>query len=757
VLSFKHGHHTLYKDLILENISDFTINGNNSTFSCIKPSLGIAIINVTNITIKNFHINQCSKDFTIDLKHKRRYTPLATKTALFINHSADVVITNISITVNNHTSGIIGINIFTCNLNKSSITNINVLGICENSTFNSVSGVVLYYNDNRNNFSKVVIEIQQFNYKTHGLCNNSYALRLIMMHKRYNVTMQIHDTNFSNLFNSSALLYYAESCRNSYQRSLLTFFNCKIYNNKGNKIVSMFLIEIHSHDNIFDITKSKYLCSKLANFIIFRKCDFVNNTNMNSLINILLKHNEQLNVFISITKCNISFNNDLQLINTDSELKLIKTLSYTITITGTNILLNSCAAKTRISLITVTSGSIVLRNSTIANNTNFENIIQLHSSLLRFQGFTKISGNCVRYIANGKEGTYYVYTEFSKVYVTENFVYLVSKTSVTYTKNFKSICTNQFITHKNKNLDHKFKNGTKLNFTVIQKNNMYTVPQYEINFLTQEHNEACVWLASTAFQTTKSTEVLNTIFDIERNYTNKSTIGKIPSSVCPCSSLNDFDCTKHEIGSIFPGQTLTIKLILPEIVSTKSENRYTTMMAKMYNSSKLGCQIFNAHEVSQTHLRHKCNKYNYTIWFNGNSSECELYLGTEGVPEIFYVNLMPCPIGFSLQHDKKGCYCDKTLNTNIIKITSCDLDDGTILHPGNSWLSGKVVNSSHTYKVSINCPFNYCLPNPSHLNLSNPNVQCQFNRSGLLCGHCQKVLALSLGHPNVKSVQIFTC
>jgi len=228
VLSFKHGHHTLYKDLMLQDVNEFTINGNNSTFSCIKSSLGIAIINVTNITIKNLHINQCSKDYTINLKHKSGYTPLATKTALFVNHSADVVITNISITVNNNTSGIIGINIFMCNLRESSITNISVLGLCDNSTFNSVSGIALYYNDNRSNFSKVVIQIKQFNCKTHGLCNNSYALRLIMMHKRYNVTMQVHDTNFSNLSNSSALLYYAESCRNSYQKSSLTFFNCKI-------------------------------------------------------------------------------------------------------------------------------------------------------------------------------------------------------------------------------------------------------------------------------------------------------------------------------------------------------------------------------------------------------------------------------------------------------------------------------------------------------------------------------------------------
>ena len=43
--------------------------------------------------------------------------------------------------------------------------------------------------------------------------------------------------------------------------------------------------------------------------------------------------------------------------------------------------------------------------------------------------------------------------------------------------------------------------------------------------------------------------------------------------------------------------------------------------------------------------------------------------------------------------------------------------------------------------LSIYCPFHYCLPHSSHLNFSTPNSQCQFNRSGLLCGHCQQGLS----------------
>ena len=119
---------------------------------------------------------------------------------------------------------------------------------------------------------------------------------------------------------------------------------------------------------------------------------------MNSLINVLLKHHEQLNVLIEIRNSNICYNKELHFINTDSELKLLKALSHTIIINATKILSNSCTTKNRISLIALTSGIIELENSVIANNSNFENIIKLHSSLLQYVGITVFSGNYARYI-----------------------------------------------------------------------------------------------------------------------------------------------------------------------------------------------------------------------------------------------------------------------------------------------------------------------------------------------------------------------
>ena len=257
----------------------------------------------------------------------------------------------------------------------------------------------------------------------------------------------------------------------------------------------------------------------------------------------------------------------------------------------------------------------------------------------------------------------------------------------------------------------------------------------------------CTWIPDTAFQTSNSIKVFAKIFnETNKIKANKSVISNIPSSVCFCSSPNHYgrhvNCTEHELGTIFPGQTLRVQLKLKLQSMTKAVTEMMVQTNKKYLPSN-ACSVTNVDEIRQNHASQDCNNYSYTIW--SNLSECELYLGTaEGVSEVFFVKLMACPIGFSLQESKKCCYCDTVL-TEFISISSCNLDEGTVLRPANSWISGDTVNNTHVYDVSTCCPFDYCLPHASHLNPSNPDLQCQYRRSGILCGHCQKGLSTVFG------------
>ena len=103
---------------------------------------------------------------------------------------------------------------------------------------------------------------------------------------------------------------------------------------------------------------------------------------------------------------------------------------------------------------------------------------------------------------------------------------------------------------------------------------------------------------------------------------------------------------------------------------------------------------------------------------------------------IFYARQLPCPPGFIKIN--KECVC----HLQLVKfgVLACNINDQTIQRPANSWLSATPHNGSYIYFISLWCPFDYCLSHPSHLDLSIANMQCQFNRSGILCGRCQQGL-----------------
>ena len=73
-------------------------------------------------------------------------------------------------------------------------------------------------------------------------------------------------------------------------------------------------------------------------------------------------------------------------------------------------------------------------------------------------------------------------------------------------------------------------------------------------------------------------------------------------------------------------------------------------------------------------------------------------------------------------------------------ITQCNINNQTVLRPRNIWIIA-TAQIPYSYCITEHCPFHYCLRHSSHLNFSTPNSQCQLNRSGLLCGHCQQGLS----------------
>ena len=98
------------------------------------------------------------------------------------------------------------------------------------------------------------------------------------------------------------------------------------------------------------------------------------------------------------------------------------------------------------------------------------------------------------------------------------------------------------------------------------------------------------------------------------------------------------------------------------------------------NTQEDDCSITESYQLSQTHLSHGCNNYSYTLWpSHKHITECKLFVGLKGMPEMLFVGINHCPKGFTLQSSKKSCDCDPALNNIYFTITSCDLYLQTIV------------------------------------------------------------------------------
>ena len=78
----------------------------------------------------------------------------------------------------------------------------------------------------------------------------------------------------------------------------------------------------------------------------------------------------------------------------------------------------------------------------------------------------------------------------------------------------------------------------------------------------------------------------------------KSNIGIIPSSICKCAKLFQYECTSHELAEIFPGQVLMINLIVPRLSLLSN---VVTLVVETANLPPNGSTITRASEILQTY------------------------------------------------------------------------------------------------------------------------------------------------------------
>ena len=704
-LLFLPGLHHLHTDLIIQNVHNISLIGSaaNGTAPATVIQLWsnlstLLIMNTSMLSLKSITINITSS-YLLESQHTLSWEPLTIKDCSF------VLLQQIQV----HQQGQHDIEL--------ALIAINIMGI---SYFNHVVGfdeMHMLYNETRTDRKNHSLSIDNCIIK---------ALVMEMFQTSYRVTLRIISMRVQN--NEYYDYYKAFIYGKELGTSEVLISDCQFISN----IYRNQLISFSSTSN---------------GSVQFNDCSFENNKpsiNMEIKIgdyiqNNLIKLYKQVN--LEFNNCNFHGNNDQIIVQTDGRTAnpanvVIRNTNYTTTMSRSHTIVD----RTRLRLISISHATLVLIDSVIFHDiTSYENIISLEgNSTMIISGTVMFSFNDVEILINLYKSNkqYVIIIENITLYISHNKVKSLFDTNLPTAKYPYPTCFFQYYT--------RMKNKVSMeerNFQITFYNNQcYKNGCYGKITITN-----CHWLAKSLFNNIND-------FPLEVNnhyisFINNSGSYKLSqiieqSSLCVCTNELHYNCHIFDLGYLYPGVTLTLSLHCTKadtanavVVKTDIDRQYITP-----------CIVLNISENLQL-IDKRCTRLQYTIGFP-TVNNCELFLkiasDTDDYLSTFYIRQITCPIGFVKV--EKRCQCDPVLVQ--YGITNCNINDQTILRPANSWISATTHNNSYTNHISLHCPFHYCLPHSSHLNLPTPNPQCQFNRYGLLCGHCLQGLSTIFSTPH---------
>ncbi|XP_064397685.1 probable outer membrane protein pmp20 [Halichondria panicea] len=171
--------------------------------------------------------------------------------------------------------------------------------------------------------------------------------------------------------------------------------------------------------------------------------------------------------------------------------------------------------------------------------------------------------------------------------------------------------------------------------------------------------------------------------------------------------------------------------------------------------SENGFDRLNEGQEKQT-VGNQCTELEYNVFSQDNSAQVELYaegpcinLGISR--QLINISFLPCtcPIGLKPTRSDTECKCDcDPFLQQGYPITNCSEKNGTITLESNTNIWIEFINTTNGTYVISNCTFDYCVEKPVNISLSNPDEQCAYNRSGVLCGECKPGLSLVLATSN---------
>ena len=220
-------------------------------------------------------------------------------------------------------------------------------------------------------------------------------------------------------------------------------------------------------------------------------------------------------------------------------------------------------------------------------------------------------------------------------------------------------------------------------------------------------------------------------------------ISSAPVRLCACKENLSHSCNTDDIRiAVKPGQQFQLSLAS---LGQAQHIVNSTVLSKNVDFN-------NDHRLSPTvqSTGKSCTQVTYRLFSSVTDIQARILLFFDGPCQSLrrgldlFIDLLPCPVGFELLGEE--CVCEARLKNFTQR---CFIDNSSIERVENNfWVSQQTNGSGPIDGLIIHqggCPFDYCTSNAINVTLDNPNVQCDNNRSGILCGTCKDDFSLTLG------------
>ena len=197
----------------------------------------------------------------------------------------------------------------------------------------------------------------------------------------------------------------------------------------------------------------------------------------------------------------------------------------------------------------------------------------------------------------------------------------------------------------------------------------------------------------------------------------------------------------------YPGENFNISLValdqtnspIPTTVFVEKDFYYYAQLVDEYHLSP----------SRQSTNGHYCTNLTYKLYSAHDDIQVRFKLYHENPCQNLINDLnidifiKPCPLGLELSENQQ-CICNKRL-LRFTRKCSIGKSSATIQREKNNfWISQ--IDLDILLIHEFRCPLDYCEDYIfEDISLSDPSVQCDFNRTGIVCGQCRKNFSLALG------------